>query len=139
LSSIFRTFFDRLINIVPKKQSPADDLEPEYLPTPIPICLLTGSQGIGIGSKSRNYFPDFYHIPTNTIVEVKSKYTMGLAESNNREVLRMVKAKARACIKSGYNFKLMLMDATGSLIPLPEDWLSMDKRKINRYIIGNEK
>jgi hypothetical protein len=89
------------------------------------------------GSKSRTYFPDFYHIPTNTILEVKSKYTMGITYSNNRETLRIVKAKARACIKNGYRFKLMLMDATGSLIPLPKDWLSMDKRKINRYINRN--
>lgn len=59
LSPIFRTFFDRLIDIVPKKQSPADDLEPEYLPTPIPICLLTGSQGIGIGANQDTPAFDF--------------------------------------------------------------------------------
>lgn len=92
-----------------------------------------------LDKRDRTYFPDFYHKPTNTIVEVKSKYTLGINKGSSRNVLKLVKAKARACIELGYNFKLMLMDATGSLIPLPEDWLSMDKRKINRYITGNKK
>lgn len=88
--------------------------------------------------RDRKYFPDFYHTTSKTVVEVKSKYTMGLNISSSRNVLKLVKAKARACIKEGYNFKLMLMDANGSLIPLPKEWLSMDKRKINRYIDGKQ-
>lgn len=50
LKDSFYEFFDMLMKFVPIIDSEIDGYKlPEYLPTPIPICLITGTFGIGFG------------------------------------------------------------------------------------------
>lgn len=51
--------------------------------------------------KERRYFPDAYIPKTNTIYEVKSKYTMKINEYRNE-------LKFQSVIDSGYNFELII-------------------------------
>lgn len=50
LAPLYRKLFNRLIDIVPYKNAEVKGSEPEFLPTPVPICLTTSSTGIGIGA-----------------------------------------------------------------------------------------
>jgi hypothetical protein len=50
---------------------------------------------------TRYYYPDFYHEPTNTIIEVKSTYTYNKQLEKN-------KAKEAATINAGFNYVLVL-------------------------------
>lgn len=86
------------------------------------------------GKDTKRYFPDFYIPRTNTIIEVKSEYTLGITHKSPTRCLMLVKAKARACIREGYEFRLMLMCNDGSLIPLPTDWISKTKRDLMQYV-----
>lgn len=47
----------------------------------------------------RTYIPDFYLIDTNTIIEIKSEFTIDYQN---------IKDKKKACIEQGYNFILYL-------------------------------
>ena len=48
---------------------------------------------------NRIYFPDFYIKPLNTILEIKSDWTLQLATCRLEE-------KANAVVKAGYNFEV---------------------------------
>ena len=54
-------------------------------------------------SKLKRYFPDFYIKSTNTIIEVKSKYTYNAS-------LEVNLLKQQACLDKGLNFKFMIID-----------------------------
>lgn len=58
--------------------------------------------------KQRIYFPDFIHTKSNTIIEIKSSYTL------NKE-LRKNNLKKDATIRSGYNF-LFIVDKNYALL-----------------------
>lgn len=51
------------------------------------------------GNIERTYYPDFYIPETNTIYEVKSKYTL----NKNKKINEI---KFQAVVDSGYNFEL---------------------------------
>lgn len=53
--------------------------------------------------KNRIYFPDFYIEPTNTILEIKSKWTIQLQTCRLEE-------KAKAVIANGYHFEVWVYD-----------------------------
>jgi DNA gyrase subunit A len=54
LNSNYKSFFDLLLNYVPFKDNyDGKEKEPEYLPTPIPLCLTYGALGIGLGINTR--------------------------------------------------------------------------------------
>lgn len=50
LSPGFRSMIEKLMPYVPMVKNDLGNLEPEYLPTPIPLCLMSGLQGIGFGT-----------------------------------------------------------------------------------------
>jgi 7-carboxy-7-deazaguanine synthase len=50
--------------------------------------------------KAHRYYPDMFHRPSNTLIEIKSSYTVGFAA---------VTAKSNAALKS-YNYRLIVMD-----------------------------
>lgn len=54
--------------------------------------------------KNRIYFPDFYIQPTNTILEIKSEWTIQLQTCRLQE-------KANAVIANGYRFEVWVYDA----------------------------
>ena len=56
-----------------------------------------------------NYIPDMKILSTNTIVEVKSDYTLNYELDKNRE-------KARATVNAGFNYRLIVFDDKGNLI-----------------------
>ena len=91
-----------------------------------------------LDGKHRNYLPDFQY--KNTIIEVKSEHTAGVRDAtNNYERFRMLKAKARACILKGFGFRLMLFvgdkrKGTLKLVPLPDSWITMRAKSIDKLI-----
>ncbi len=68
--------------------------------------------------KNRSYYPDFFIKSTNTIVEVKSKWTAGMALDN-------LKYKAKAVIKAGFKFQLIIVD-NKIVIPISNKFLEHD-------------
>jgi hypothetical protein len=74
----------------------------------------------------RTYYPDFYIPELHRIVEVKSVATLGLIRSNYGDqyyIFDKVVAKAKACMRLGYKFTLMLIDQKdGNRMRLPTDW-----------------
>lgn len=52
-------------------------------------------------NKICRYFSDFYIVSTNTIIEIKSNYTMKLNYVKNL-------LKQEACIKQGFNFEFRI-------------------------------
>lgn len=81
-----------------------------------------------IGRRTRTYFPDIYIKRCNLIVEVKSRYTLGL--ETGRE-WRKNQAKAKAVIEAGYSFLLLQMGPDGKrLVKMPEDWYKKSREKV---------
>lgn len=83
--------------------------------------------------KTKNYFPDFVY--KRQVVEVKSMFTAGLTgdDSASYRRLAMLKAKARACMKQGFKFRLMLYVEIGrSLVEadLPPRWWTLTKEAL---------
>lgn len=74
----------------------------------------------------RNYYPDFL-IGQKTLVEVKSYYT--LFSHWDKTV-----AKAKACVKEGYNIKLIVVNGHISY-PLPKLWYKQTKEEIEGFLI----
>lgn len=79
--------------------------------------------------KTRKYFPDIYVPRMKRLVEIKSTYTVGLKMPlwfrKNRE-------KARACKEHGYDFKLLVFSAKGSLLKMPKGWTDLTYKKFCR-------
>jgi len=59
-------------------------------------------------NKGHRYYPDFFIPNINTIIEVKSPYTLELELSINM-------LKREACICQGYEYKFMIIDNNGEL------------------------
>jgi hypothetical protein len=74
--------------------------------------------------KEYRYFPDFFYAPLNLLVEVKSPFTLGIGrDSDRKEKLARNKAKAKACMREGYNFELMVFkEKSSTSVSLPSDW-----------------
>ena len=52
--------------------------------------------------KLRRYFPDFFNLLTNTIIEIKSKWTYEMDKEN-------INIKETACINKGFKFNLIIL------------------------------
>lgn len=62
-------------------------------------------------NKNRTYFPDFYDKDTNTIFEIKSKYTYeNMLDLNNKKKL--------ATKQAGYNHKTLVFDSKGEILKI---------------------
>jgi hypothetical protein len=53
-------------------------------------------------NRLRTYYPDFYIKSTNTIIEVKSKFTYDMQIEKNT-------AKEHACLQLGFNFEFVIL------------------------------
>lgn len=82
--------------------------------------------------RNRMYFPDFLIRSENyeCVVEVKSLYT--LCETSSK--YRMMKAKAKAVIRSGFNMELLLMQSDGTKIEIPSDWHELTYRQFKAQL-----
>ena len=59
-------------------------------------------------NKKRVYYPDFYIKSLNTILEIKSEWTLKLATCRLQE-------KANAVVKAGYNFEVWVYNVKGDV------------------------
>ena len=86
--------------------------------------------------KQHTYFPDFYIRSTNTIVEVKCEYTLGIT---HLKIFRMVSAKARATLAAGYKISTMVMSKDGRRLKLPKGWYNMKRKELVSWLSVNRK
>jgi hypothetical protein len=80
----------------------------------------------------RRYIPDFYIKSANLIIEVKSIATMGLQPKMYQGYFGMNlfernQAKARACLRQGYQFRMHLYGPDKRRIKLPRNWMFLPK------------
>lgn len=80
--------------------------------------------------------PDFYLPELRRLVEVKSLWSIGASPSNLPEhTFAVCKSKARAADKAGFDYRIIVVER-GRVVPLPSDWVSWSKRKVQRYVSG---
>lgn len=81
------------------------------------------------------YTPDLWIPSRNALIEVKSTHTFGLFDTERHKLTFFkVRAKARAAIDQGYDFRLWLFDRDGSRIPVPENWTTLSHSQILRKV-----
>lgn len=82
--------------------------------------------------KQRRYYPDM--LTGNKLIEVKSLESAGLSKSKffykGSELFDMLKAKAKAAHKAGYEFRLLVMSADGQRVSLPKNWQTLDRNTV---------
>lgn len=78
---------------------------------------------------TRTYFPDIYIASKNTIIEVKSDYTL----CKSKREFEQNKRKALACVTAGYKFKMFVYGRTKRL-KLPADWLYMSWKEVTSFL-----
>lgn len=88
--------------------------------------------------KQRRYMPDFYLPKTNTLIEVKGLATFGMApfprsKLTDKERFEETAAKAKACLASGYRYRLMLM-VNARPKRLPPEWFLMTHKQIRTFL-----
>lgn len=84
-----------------------------------------------VRKRRHRYFPDMFVESTNTIVEVKSLYTLGFGTGRMcRKFWSRNRLKAIACRDQGYTFVLLLMDAKGNRLRLPKNWPLLTKEQV---------
>lgn len=85
-------------------------------------------------NKMRLYYPDFYYSPKNRLVEVKSIFTLLSVD------YRKTKAKAKACMSQGYEFKLLVVEINKKtkefafVYKLPSNWLQMSRKDLLDFL-----
>lgn len=85
-----------------------------------------------IGRRTRTYFPDIYIKKANLIVEIKSRFTLGLESGKG---WRKNQQKAKAVLAEGYKFIMLVMGEKGHrLCRMPENWHSMSRDKVLIYL-----
>jgi hypothetical protein len=80
--------------------------------------------------KSHLYVPDLYHAGKNTVIEVKSSYTL----LKNRITFERNCIKARQVIEDGYKFSLLVMDAYGNRVDIPKRWYVSQYDKLKELV-----
>jgi hypothetical protein len=82
--------------------------------------------------KQRRYYPDM--LVGTKIVEVKSLESAGLSTKGyfyqTADLFAMLKAKANAVERAGYEFRLLVMSADGQRIKIPKNWRTLDRQTV---------
>jgi hypothetical protein len=97
-----------------------------YEPLALPIIAKTHGKFIKHGKdvprfiydNTKRYYPDFYMPKHNTIVEVKSNYTL----AGRKAWYLNLKKKRKAVVAAGYKFDLIVFNIKEKQIPLPVNW-----------------
>ena len=83
------------------------------------ISAIVPSISYRYNKKTHKYFADLYIEKTNTLIEVKSPYTLGLhGEAFGKNVLKRNVAKAKAAKAAGFNHIVLLIGRNTTKIPL---------------------
>lgn len=89
-----------------------------------------------LSGQPRSYWPDMYVSRANLLIEVKDVNSLGLGSwfhTKPGQLWRLNCAKAKACLKNGYEFKLILFK--GSVrISVPKDWYTYSRAEMISYI-----
>jgi hypothetical protein len=96
-----------------------------------PICL---------DGSSRRYYPDFYVPDQDTYVECKSVYTLVGCKKHNFSSWIANKKKALAMKQLGKRLMWIIPNPlAGTVCQLPEDWTSLTRKQLLRYIKESQK
>lgn len=87
---------------------------------------------------TQTYYPDFFIPRQNKLIEVKDFNTMGLKGSffytKAEKLWKINCAKAKASIKSGFSFELLLFDKDNNPVQLPANWYEYSRAKMLRWL-----
>jgi len=86
----------------------------------------------------RTHRPDIYIESINTIVEVKSLYTLGISMTGSkggRTRWEIQRAKYKAARKQGYKYALLVFGDTGRRIHIPKNWSDLRLREARNQIL----
>lgn len=86
--------------------------------------------------KTRKHYPDIRvrkSDGSSVIIEVKSTYTFGLGDSCWEHYWNSNKAKVRAALAQGIDYRFMLIDKK-KLVPLPKLWYTMPRSKLRKLL-----
>lgn len=86
--------------------------------------------------RTRKHYPDIKVSKSDgsfVIIEVKSTYTFGLGGSRWEHYWRSNKAKIRAALAQGIDYRFMLIDKK-KLVPLPKLWYTMSRPKLRKLL-----
>ena len=78
----------------------------------------------------RKHFPDILVKSRNLLVEVKSPFTF----FSTKFCYENIKRKRKAAIDSGYNYKVLMFNDDGSLVPLPRNWWELSYKGISKKL-----
>lgn len=102
------------------------------------ISAVVPSVSYRYNKKTHKYFADLFIEKTNTLIEVKSAYTLGLhGAAFGKNVLKRNMAKAKAAKAAGYNHIVLLIGRNTTKIPLqvvkmPELWHDFPTKVIRK-------
>lgn len=89
------------------------------------------------GNKVKRYFPDFYVVSVNGLVEVKSLWSAGLLTCSDTS-WEILKAKRAACMEQGYKFRMMLITSRGYRMKVPpEVWKQKRRQALATLRVAN--
>jgi hypothetical protein len=83
-----------------------------------------------LNGKVRTYLPDFYVPRQNRVVEVKSNYTL----AGSADIWETNCAKAKIVLASGFKYSMLVFDAKGSRIELPNNWHTLTFSRIQKLV-----
>jgi hypothetical protein len=89
--------------------------------------------------KLHTHKPDIWIPKNNSLVEVKSIFTLGLDKTyyggkNATLVFNKHKAKARAALTQGFKYRVMLFSASGKQLKLPKFWYEMTRSEVRKLL-----
>lgn len=88
--------------------------------------------------RNRMYKPDMYVPHKNLLIEVKDFRTLGLNHcffySTAKELWETNCSKAKACIKKGYKFLMILYNTENEVVKLPRNWYEYSHEKIITFL-----
>lgn len=88
--------------------------------------------------------PDFYVYSTNTLIEVKSVFTLGLGYKTGKTILKGAYksciSKLKAAREQGYKYKMFVVNGTvGTYIKLPSRWYEIPPSDLQPYVMDSKR
>jgi len=125
VKSEWRKAMEPLIPLVPKSKSDMGFFEPDYLPTPIPMSLLYGSLGIGIGIRSKVPF-----FSAKSLIKAYKEDNPQLLKANGDIVINKSKSELQQLWDTG-------IGRVGYMFYIDENAVSRDGKTKGYYMYGD--